>query len=111
MDNINSNFFFLSLRSIVSNKICFSSTENGDAIANVFIVWSRFCFSNSFQLTLWPSLANNDFKFLNISFKSENLISSFFSFKSDEKLSKCLKKDIWWSAKTCLKHKLVDEII
>ena len=34
-----------------------------------------------------------------------------YSDLTDAKLSKCLKKDIWWSAKTCLKYRLVDEII
>ena len=30
---------------------------------------------------------------------------------TDVKLNKCLKQDIWWSAKKCLKYGLVDEII
>ena len=36
----------------VSSNACFSSKENGEAIASVLIVWFKSCFSNSFQLIM-----------------------------------------------------------
>ena len=35
--------------SLASSKTCFSSKENGEAIARAFIVSSSFCFSRAFQ--------------------------------------------------------------
>ena len=65
-----------------SNKTCFSSKENGDAIAKAFIVSSSLCFSSAFQLIINPLFSNNDFKSLNINSRSENFNSSFSLSKS-----------------------------
>ena len=76
-------YFFLYLRFLASNKTCFSSKENGEAIAKAFIVSSKLCFSSSFQLIINPLFSNNDFKSLKINSRSENLSSSFFSLDHD----------------------------
>mgnify|MGYP001340438091 CR=1 FL=1 len=51
---------------------------NGEAIANAFIVSSKLCFSNAFQLIINPLFSKRDFKSLKINSKSENFIFSFF---------------------------------
>jgi hypothetical protein len=44
-DNISAILFFLKLRLTASNKTCFSSRLNGEAIAKALIVSSKLCFS------------------------------------------------------------------
>ena len=65
------NFIFLISKFIVFNKTCFSSSENGDAIANALIVSSKLCFSRAFQLIIKPFLSNNALRSLNMSSKSQ----------------------------------------
>ena len=72
MLKISAILFFLTLRFLASSKTCFSSRENGEAIANAFIVSSRLCFSNAFQFIIKPFFSNKDFRFLNINSRSEN---------------------------------------
>ena len=69
----------LSLIFLASNKICFSSKENGDAIESVLIVWSKLCFWTSSQLISYPCFLKRPFKFWKINFKSENFISSLLN--------------------------------
>ena len=59
--------FFLKSKFSASNKICFSSNVNGDAIASALIVSSRLCFSSAFQFIIKPLFSNRDFKSLKIS--------------------------------------------
>ena len=66
MVNISEIFIFLNSKFFASNKICFSSSVNGEAIANAFIVSSKLCFSNSFQLITKPLFSNNNLRSLNI---------------------------------------------
>ena len=56
----------------------------GEAIANAFIVSSKLCFSNPFQLITKPLFSKRFFKSLKINLKSENLRFSFLVFKMYE---------------------------
>ena len=67
---------------LASSKICFSSSEKGDAIDSALIVSFRLCFSNAFQLIIKPLFSNKDFKSLKINSRSEKFSFSFSSFKS-----------------------------
>ena len=58
MLKISAIFFFLLLRFSASNKICFSSSVNGEAIAKALIVSSKLCFSSSFQFIIKPLFSN-----------------------------------------------------
>lgn len=62
---------------------------------------------------LWGKMAEMEDEINNCRYLEKITMKMYkkYSDLTDAKLSKCLKKDIWWSAKTCLKYKLVDEII
>src|SRR5210317_2290346 len=82
VDNISAILFFLKSKLTASNKTCFSSKLNGEAIARALIVSSKLCFSNAFQLIINPLFSNNFFKSLNINSKSENFKFSFSLLRS-----------------------------
>src|SRR5210317_423111 len=92
VDNISAILFFLKFKLTASNKTCFSSKLNGEAIARALIVSSKLCFSNAFQLIIKPLFSNNCLKSLNINSKSENFKFSFFSPRSFKYSSKFISQ-------------------
>ena len=87
--------FFLISKFLASNKTCFSSKVNGEAIAKALIVSSKLCFSSSFQLIINPLFSNKDFKSLKINSRSENLSSSFL-FQDHDKILKLTSYSLYF---------------
>ena len=81
MVNISDILVFLNSKFFASNKICFSSKVKGDAIAKAFIVSSRLCFSNAFQLITNPLFSKRVFRSLKIRFHGAVLHSGWSMFE------------------------------
>ena len=79
MLKISAILFFLVLRFSASNNTCFSSSENGEAIARAFIVSSKLCFSSSFQFMIKPLFSNNILAFGDLLHKVHPLAGQGFN--------------------------------
>ena len=90
MLNISEILSFRASKFLLSSKICFSSSEKGEAIASAFIVSFKSCFSKDFQFIIYPFFSNNNFRSLKINSRSENLSVLLSGDKSFLKLSKLI---------------------